>query len=207
VLNQQFATQIQIMQTGDINGVVSVHLASFQGFFLTFLGRRFLSELYHSIIMDPAGIAFVYKENTIHGFVAGTSQPAGFYRRLLRHRLLRFGWAALMPILNRPVIIPRLLRAINMPSQAEKGEKCGILMSIAVDPAYQGKGVGKKLVSAFLEETHRWGLEYVDLTTDAVNNKSANSFYQSIGFKLVRTFNTPEGRSMNEYLIPLSALY
>jgi len=37
---------IRAMDINDVNAVVKVHLSSFQGFFLTFLGRRFLSELY-----------------------------------------------------------------------------------------------------------------------------------------------------------------
>ena len=91
MLEQQLASQIRTMQMRDKNEVVSVHLASFQGFFLTFLGRQFLSELYAAIVDDATGVAFVCSEGArVLGFVAGTSQPAGFYSRLLQRRWWRF---------------------------------------------------------------------------------------------------------------------
>jgi len=43
----------------------------------------------------------------------------------------------------------------------------------------------------------------VDLTTDRDNNDKINRFYLSLGFACERTFVTPEGRTMNEYVIDL----
>lgn len=43
----------------------------------------------------------------------------------------------------------------------------------------------------------------MDLTTDRDNNEATNSFYQKLGFVCERTFMTPEGRAMNEYVIDL----
>ncbi len=77
-------------------------------------------------------------------------------------------------------------------------------MSIAVVPEAQGFGVGQKLVHAFLVEASRRGCEHVNLTTDRLNNESANRFYQRLGFSLFNNYITPEGREMNEYLIALS---
>jgi ribosomal protein S18 acetylase RimI-like enzyme len=204
VFDPKHASEINIMQAGDMNEVVSVHLASFQGFFLTFLGPRFLRELYAGIIADPTGITFVYrKENHILGFVAGTSQPASFYRRLLHRRMLRFVWVSLIPILKRPAIIPRLLRAYDMPRQAEYGEQCGTLMSLAVAPQAQGMGIGKNLVQAFLNEAACRGLAEINLLTDRLNNESTNQFYLRYGFRLFRSYTTFEGREMNEYRIDI----
>ena len=76
-------------------------------------------------------------------------------------------------------------------------------MSIAVLPNAQGKGAGKLLVSAFLEESKRRGLSQVNLTTDRNNNEAANHFYQKLGFSLSKSYTTPEGREMNEYAIDL----
>ena len=71
----------------DVRDMVAVHMRSFEGFFLTFLGPAFLRELYASTLADPSGIGFVVeKDRCICGFVAGTVQPSGFYRRLLLRR-------------------------------------------------------------------------------------------------------------------------
>lgn len=74
-------------------------------------------------------------------------------------------------------------------------------MSLCVLPSIQGCGLGKALVDAFLKESEARGVEAVDLTTDAVANDSVNQFYRKLGFELSRTFVTPEGRRMNEYVI------
>ena len=92
-----------------------------------------------------------------------------------------------------------------LPSQADPGEGCATLMSIAVLPEAQGHGAGKALVCAFLEEAARRGSKHVNLTTDRDSNDSTNRFYQKLGFRLHRTYTTPEGRAMNEYRIDLPA--
>jgi ribosomal protein S18 acetylase RimI-like enzyme len=77
-------------------------------------------------------------------------------------------------------------------------------MSIAVHPNYQNKGIGKLLVQEFLGEIRRRGIQRVNLTTDKEKNDAVNVFYQRLGFQLTRSFVTPEGRWMNEYVITLS---
>lgn len=191
--------------SADVPAVVQVHMHSFSGFFLTVLGAPFLRELYMATLADRDGIGFVAEnEKDVCGFVTGTAQPAGFYRRLLRQRWWRFAGAAALPALRQPTIIPRLLRAISMPEQVTRQPGRGTLMSIGVLPEAQGKRIGQALVRAFLEEAARRGLLQVDLTTDRDNNEATNCFYQKLGFVCERTFTTPEGRAMNEYVIDLA---
>jgi ribosomal protein S18 acetylase RimI-like enzyme len=199
-------TLIKEMRREQIPGVVSVHLVSFEGFFLSFLGPAFLRELYTSLVEDPSGMCLVALEkDQVVGFVAGTSRSSGVYSRLLRQRFLRFGLAAVPAILKRPAILPRLMRSITGPDGGSAPDPDrGTLMSIAVLPSCQGKGVGQELVRAFLKQASREGLREVDLTTDKHDNEAANSFYEQIGFRKVRDFTTPEGRVMNQYLIEVS---
>jgi ribosomal protein S18 acetylase RimI-like enzyme len=90
-----------------------------------------------------------------------------------------------------------------MPSQELPGESCGTLMSIAVLPEAQGRGIGKDLTVAFLEEARRRGLAMVSLTTDRDGNEGVNRFYVNLGFQCTRSTVTPEGRTMNEYVLHL----
>ncbi len=188
-----------------ISGVVSVHLMAFKNFFLSSMGEIFLTVFYQRAIKDPTTIAYVYcDQDKIIGFVLGSFLPSAFFKRLIKKSWLKFGLAALPAFLRSPAILPRLLRAFSMPSQPLPAPNCATLMSIAVDPACQGSGAGGLLVSAFLEEARQRGLTWVNLTTDAENNAAVNRFYQANGFTLHRTYTTPEGRGMNEYLIQLS---
>lgn len=187
-----------------VDQVVGVHQRSFEGFFLSFLGSRFLHLFYAAAVDYADGVGFVYMEGTrVVGFVFGAPSPAGFYRFLLRTRWLRFALAALGAALRRPTIIPRLVRAWFYPSQMSNQAESASLMSVAVDTTAQGKGIGARLVHVFLDTMHARGIRRVDLTTDRLNNARANAFYQSLGFYCERTFVTPEGREMNEYVISL----
>ncbi|MDP4164926.1 MAG: GNAT family N-acetyltransferase [Bacillota bacterium] len=188
------------MRKDDVPNVVRVHLAGFQGFFLTFLGPAFLGELYKGTLIDPSGIGFVAEyEEGICGFVTGTTYLSGFYKRLLRNRWWRFALASVLPVLKRPSIIPRLLRALSMPEKVNKKDGSGTLMSLAVLPEHQGSGIGKILVNAFFDEAMKRGCKKIFLTSDRDNNDAINLFYQNLGFSIVRQYMTPEGRNMNEY--------
>jgi ribosomal protein S18 acetylase RimI-like enzyme len=192
------------MQAIHIGEVVNVHLHSFEGFFLSFLGSQFLRLYYESIVDYPGGVGYVYLEDRcVMGFVCGMVGPSRFYRYLIRTRWWRFAVAALGAALRRPSIIPRLFRALLYPGQTSRREDTATLTSIAVDPATKGEGVGAKLVAAFLEDMRGRGVTRVDLTTDRCGNDEVNAFYQKQGFRCERTFTTPEGREMNEYFILL----
>lgn len=93
-----------------------------------------------------------------------------------------------------------------MPEQATQHVGRGVLMSIVVLPQLQGDGIGQTLVRAFLEEASHRRLYQVELTTDKNNNAPANRFYQQLGFTCERTYETPEGRVMNVYVIDIPAL-
>lgn len=196
--------EIRKVEPEDIRHVVDIHLLSFRNFFLSSLGAPFLNLFYRSILSDPSGVALLAgSEGRIVGFIFGSTHPAGLYRRLLRSQVVRFAIVALPSFLRNPFILPRLMRAFKMPSRKFPGPKCAMILSIAVDPDFQSRGIGKNLVKRFLSEVSMRGSNMVILDTDAIGNDLVNQFYQSLGFTLHNTYVTPEGRSMNEYLLYL----
>jgi ribosomal protein S18 acetylase RimI-like enzyme len=196
---------IRRMEGENIPRVVEIHLASFPGFFLTFLGARFLSLYYAGICAAREGIAYVYVDaaGAPAGFVAGTSDPRGFYSRLLRRDWMRFSLASLAALARKPSIVPRIARGLLYPSRNPAGKDVAGLYSIGVLPSLQGTGAGRKLVAAFLEEARCRGCGRVFLTTDRDDNEPVNAFYRKMGFRVEREYTTPEGRRMNEYWIEL----
>jgi ribosomal protein S18 acetylase RimI-like enzyme len=193
------------MEKEDVGSVVRIHLTSFPGFFLTFLGPRFLSLYYSGICEAPEGIALICKDpdGEPAGFVAGTINPRGFYSRLLKRHWLKFCLASVGAILRKPTIIARIARGLSHPSQNPVGEEVAGLFSIGVLPELQGTGAGKVLVDAFLSEARKRGCRRVFLTTDRNGNDAVNAFYRKMGFRIERQYETPEGRAMNEYWIDL----
>lgn len=187
------------MSTGDLASVVAIHLAAFPNFFLTFLGPRFLRELYGAVMRD--GIALVATDgDKVAGFAAGLVGSKSFYRRLFRRRFVPVGLAIAPAILRHPSTLLRVLRRASQRTTSEGAATRGAeLMSLAVDPKEQRHGVGRALVEAFAERARATGAENLWLITDAVDNDRVKKFYESLGFTRRRSFTNAEGRALEEY--------
>lgn len=200
-LVRKLCMPIEKMNSTHLLEVIDIHLESFPGFFLTFLGRRFLYVYYHGVIQYPDCIASVFIENgNVQGFVAGVMNPSGFYSALIKRDIFRFAIAAFPAFLKRPGIILRLLRAFRRPGEAPK-KAYGIseLTSLAVRPSAQGQGFGRDLIDAYIARVKALGGISIFLSTDAINNDSVNKFYRNRRFKLHKSYYTHENRLMNHY--------
>lgn len=184
-----------------VDEVVNVHMQSFSGFFLTFLGKGFLKQLYTGFLEYKGSgvIVTVNTENKIVGFLAYSDNLSGFYKYLIKKRLLLFAWYAIGAFFRNPKILFRLLRAFTYSDEAKREEKYIELSSIGVLPEAEGTGIGSKMVSVLKEKANPEKYEYIKLETDAVENDGANFFYQKNGFVLDHEYATQEGRKMNEY--------
>ena len=124
-------------------------------------------------------------------------------------------WRLVRPVLMRLLVRPRLfLQFIPavvrwFRSQARSPSsmlgRC-VLSPIAVSSKYSGRGVGKKLIRAFADVAESMGADRVHLETEALNNDAVNDFYRCLGFKLERTYNSPGGRLMTEYVLFMSGV-
>ncbi len=68
----------------------------------------------------------------------------------------------------------------------ERYAEGGLLRSVAVDPAWQGRGVGRRLVEAMLEAARREGLSQVFLLTE-----TAADFFARLGFEPIARADVP----------------
>jgi ribosomal protein S18 acetylase RimI-like enzyme len=191
---------IRPMLESEVEAVVEIHIATFPGFFLSFLGRDFLALLYRSIRAAPEGVVLVATgEEGIQGFAAGVTSQESFYRRLVRTQWWRFAMSALGAAIRRPSVIPRLLRALRRSSEAKQSAAAAALMSIGVRPESEGKGIGSLIIESFCREMATRGVTEVCLTTDRDDNVRAKRFYERHGFHVSNSFVTREGRAMFEY--------
>jgi ribosomal protein S18 acetylase RimI-like enzyme len=189
------------MQPSDLNQVVAVHVRAFSGFFLTFLGPTFLRLMYRQLRNNKDGVVFVATRGArLVGFAAGVTRQVAFYRHLIVAHSPQFALAATGMFLRHPSVLKRLLRAFRQPEYVRQSAAEACLMSLAVVPELHGSGIGKCLVDEFCDELFRRGASSVSLTTDGDNNDRVNAFYRKVGFRVARSFVTPEGRRINEYL-------
>jgi ribosomal protein S18 acetylase RimI-like enzyme len=195
---------INTTNTRDIRQVVEIHLSSFPGFFLTFLGKGFLKYLYKGFILHPdSGIIVAKDEKKIIGFLAYSTNLSEFYSFLIKRYFFPFAWYGFLGGLRSPKSLLRIIRALRYPSETKTDEKYVEISSIAVDPAVQTKGIGSGLINRICELFKDSEFQVIRLETDADNNEAVNGFYQKNGFQVENVSETPEGRRMNHYTISL----
>ena len=183
-----------------INDIVSIHLNTFTGFFLTFMGRGFLNLMYRSYAeYTDSGILVAFEQDKLVGFLAYSGYLSGLYKYMIKKRLILFAWYSLGAFFRKPTVFIHLVSAFLKPREAEREEKYMELASIGVDPNVKSKGVGSQLIDALKAQVDFNEYAYITLETDAVKNAGAINFYQKNGFTIEREFETNEGRKMFEY--------
>lgn len=183
-----------------IDSIVDIHMETFTGFFLTFIGRGFLKLMYRSYAeYKDSGVLVAFDEEKPIGFLAYSGDLSGLYKYMIKKRLIPFGWYSLGAFFRKPTVFMRLVRAFLKPGETNREEKYVELASIGVDPNVKSMGVGSQLIDELKAQVDFNEYAYITLETDAVNNYGANHFYQKNEFELVRVFSTHEGRKMNEY--------
>jgi len=185
-----------------IDQIVSIHIDAFAGFFLTKMGTKFLTLLYRSFSSYSTGILLIaHIDEQVAGFIAGTTQPVTFYKTLRKKQSLNFLAAAIPALLKSPAtVIRKLIHAAFYKGDTPKvATGSALIASIAIDPKFQGIGLGKSLIKSFEFYAAKRGTTQIYLTTDACNNNSANNFYKSCGFSIEYSFEQSRGRTMHRY--------
>ncbi len=204
------AVLVRPAASADLERIVAVHASAFPGFFLTALGPAFLRAYYRAVLDFDAGCMLVAElEGRVDGFVAGFADPRRFYA-VFRRKPLEFAPAVLAGLLCRPWLLGRIVARVGSVLHRGRDERqdpatgaaCE-LSSLAVDPRARRRGIGQKLVAAFVAEARGRGLDVVRLTTDARGNDPVNAFYASLGFQLASCGAGGHARPMNEYELPL----
>lgn len=185
-----------------VSRLAEIHQVAFPNFFLSSLGYGFLRTFYRGFMDDASAVTVVAvrSDGTPVGAVVGTTQPAGFYSRLLKRRGLSFLASATASMAKRPSIVPRILRAVFYRGDSPSRDgMMALLASICIDPELQGGGLGRLMLAEWEVEARRSGSSAAYLTTDAENNTGVNKFYAGAGWELSETYSTKEGRKMNRF--------
>lgn len=191
--------EIRALNHSDCVQVSNLHLKAFPSFFLTSFGQSFLSAFYTAIIKHPNGIYVgLFDNENIVAFAVGASKKRGFYTEILKSNVVPLLIKSLLSIFKSPSKLMRLYKAlITKDSIEDYILNNATLLSICVNPLYEEKGFGTKILTAFEEIAFQIS-NGISLTTDAVNNDYVNHYYQKNEYVILKQFEQGK-RKMNLY--------
>ena len=102
------------------------------------------------------------------------------------------------PLFRKPTSFLHIIGAFLKPSEAKREDAYVELSSIGVSPDFKSRGIGSDLINELKNRVDFSKYKYITLETDAVDNDVAMGFYLKNGFTVCRTYETREGRKMNE---------
>jgi ribosomal protein S18 acetylase RimI-like enzyme len=198
--------QIKKILKEEIPLIVEVHKNSFDGFFLTELGDRFLELYYASVRDNTKGILLgYYDDGELVGFCAATTISKGFNAQLVKKNLFRFLLIGMRLLLTRMPSLIRILKNFSKKSSSinDTGEYAELL-SIGILGTKQGLGIGKKLLLRLEEEMRLQGCSKLSLTTDYYHNDKAIAFYKKLGYQIYYDFVAYPNRKMYRMIKKIS---
>jgi ribosomal protein S18 acetylase RimI-like enzyme len=160
---------------------------------LSDLGIPFVSRYYQIAKADSQVIGLCERSASGHilGWAMGSPHPDRINAQL-RSPLIWFALQVFRVMAARPRVLWQLISSVlSASSQAELKSDAVELTYIGVAPDQRGRGLGKKLLSAFIEASRSKGYHSVILSVEK-ENLPAVSLYEKAGFKIVKTFS--EGR-------------
>lgn len=174
----------------DAGAAASLHAGQISEGFLALLGTPFLRRLYRRICRTPRSFLIIAEcDGTPCGFVAGSADVKGLYREFLLHdgipgalraapRVL-WGWR-------------RVIETLRHGSSSGVSRGKGVeMLSLAVDPAFQGRGIGRLLVESFFTEIAARGETAAYLV--AGGERGAIALFLGYGFEIVDRFELHPG--------------
>lgn len=98
-----------------IDEIVTIHLNTFTGFFLTFMGRGFLRQMYQSYCdHEESGLLVAEGDGKTVGFLAYSSDFSGLYKFMIKTRLVQFGWYSMGAFFRRPSAFLHIIKALSL---------------------------------------------------------------------------------------------
>jgi ribosomal protein S18 acetylase RimI-like enzyme len=171
----------------DAAAAAGLHASRISEGFLAALGPGFLELLYHRIALDPGAFLIVAEESaTVSGMIAGAVDVGGLYRRFIRHEGVRATTRAL------PTLVRNWRRVFETLRHGSEAASDAELLSVAVAPRCEGKGVGSRLVGEFQAELRRRRVDVADVVVGEANT-SARALYERCGFVVAESFELHPG--------------
>ena len=219
---QIYIREIRKASKKTIDDLARIHQESFDGFFLSFMGKSFLKNMYRSYIEhEDSGILVALTEGEVVGLLAYSYDMDALYKFMAKRHTVAFAMSIIPALIKKPKIVAKKIRRFFAKSEVSAAEvttdetitnelsdvnynnlkkKILKLSSLCVLPSYQRRGIGAKLTKSFIDAKVKADYS-VSLDTDEANNDEVLNFYKHNGFIEKRHFETPDGRKMIEFTL------
>lgn len=160
---------------------------------LSDLGLPVVLRYYRIAQADHAvvGLCTLSDSGEMLGWAMGSPYPDRINAQL-RSPLAWFLLQMFRVMVTRPLVLWQLLSSVLSTSgQAELKNGAIELTYIGVVPDQRGRGLGKKLLNAFMEAGRLQGYQSIILSVEK-ENSPAIALYEQAGFRVIQTFS--EGR-------------
>ncbi len=149
---------------------------------LPLLGERFIAELYRGLAgARRSGVWRAVREGRTVGFLAGCADIRRAALAVLVRRGPRLAGLGTLRLAHRGVR-RMAFAAIRYVPRRGGDREAAELLAIAVDPAVQGTGAGRRLVARFEKALRTWGIERYAVSTNR-DEVGSNAFYRGLGFE------------------------
>jgi GNAT superfamily N-acetyltransferase len=199
------ALQIKLLTPDNreaIDQIGRIHMSELSESPVCALGMRFMTEFYYKTLTDDGLIRTLYAvhQGRIVGFVAFTTESAGFMAKGLKRHFWGLGSVMLRSVIENPGIIAPIVRTIAIMKNASEmlGRSINAeLLSIAVVPEYRRKdvlqalgiSVGTALYRRFIEDLRNLGVKEFKVSTLADADSSGDRFYRRLHLDLLGETN------------------
>ena len=192
------------LNSSDYRSIASLHCDHINQGFLATLGVPFLTLLYEAIDKDNESVLLVERvDRSVVGFVTGTRGLGRIYKQLLLKplRLIYSLKSCLLSPSKMHKIIEVLLisKGSNISADLPKQE----LLSIVVNPAYQGRGHAENLFKALCSHFRAEGASSFSIVVGS-NLDRAHAFYTKMGSIPVKEIQVHKGADSVVYVKELS---
>jgi ribosomal protein S18 acetylase RimI-like enzyme len=164
--------------------VAALHIQCISTGFISSMGIDFVTYLYEAIVQSNSSFGVVAIRNEkVLGFAAFTTNINTLYKSIVWRKGLRFALILAGQICSlkrvkkifETLFYPTRIKNMDLPS-AE-------LLSIAVAPEEQRKGLAGQLIEMGFRDYRKTGVDKVKVLIGA-NNKAGNKLYLKSGFEL-----------------------
>lgn len=199
----------------DLEEVVGAHLAAFPDGFFARLGRRYLVRYYRTFLDGPLAVALVAENGgRMAGYLVGIVDPPRHRRLVFRYHGVGLAGRGAVGLVMRPRLLAQFVgsRARRYAAAVRRHCRTGtpgvdharvaVLSHLVVVPECRRGGVGRGLVTAFLEQAAAAGCSRACLVTiDGVGG--ASDFYAKQGWTHTATRQAPDGRALAHFELDL----